>query len=160
VYFPRVVRLDDSDERVYETAAAAGEWAVPGAFVFLDLAVEQADGKTREAFRHGFLGTDSYGWSTLVQVDEISLAEFETVVERLARHFMQHHGAPDLAAARAAAQEEAAFAASICDHARHTLLALDREMGEEGIVENFRVVRPPSGLDHEKVKIWKMVDDE
>ena len=158
--FLRVVRLDDSDERVYQPAAAPGEWAVPGAFVFLDIAVEQADGKTREAFRHGFLGTDSYGWSTLVQVDEISPSEYAAVVERLAQHLVQRHDAPDMAAARAAAQEEAAFAASICDHARHTLLALDREIGEDGIVENFRVVRPPSGLDHEKVKIWKIVDDE
>lgn len=160
MHFPRVVRLDDSDERVYDAAAAPGEWAVPGAFVFLEVELETADGKTREAFRHGFLGVDSFGWSTLVQVDEIGLAEYATVVERLARHFVQRYNAPDTAAARQMAEEEAAFAVSICEHPRHTLLALDREIGEEGIVENFRVVRPPSGLDHEKVKIWKIVDDE
>jgi hypothetical protein len=158
--FPRVVRLDDSDERVYETAAAAGEWSVPGAFVFLEIDVEQAAGKTREAFRHGFLGTDSYGWSTLVQVDEITLAEYAAVVERLARHFVQCYNAPDIEAARQMARDEAAFAASICEHPRHTLLAVDRRLGEEGIEENFRVVRPPSGLDHEKIKLWKIVDEE
>lgn len=159
MYFPRVVRLDDSDERIYAAAAAAGEWAVPGSFAFLEIALEQADGKTREAFRHGFLGTDSFGWSTLVQVDEIGLAEYAAVVERLAQHFVQRYNAPDIAAARRMAQEEAAFAVSICEHPRHTLLALDRELGEEGIIENFRVVRPPSGVDHEKIKIWKIVDD-
>ena len=158
--FPRVVRLDDSDERVYETTAAAGEWAVPGAFVFLDVDFEQANGKTREAFRHAFLGTDSYGWSTLVQVDEITLAEYTAVVERLAQYFVQRYNAPNIDAARQMAQEEATFATSICEHPRHTLLAVDRAIGDEGIEENFRVVRPPSGLDHEKVKIWKMVDDE
>ena len=57
--FPRVVRLDESDERVYETAAAPGEWAVPGAFVFLEVDIDQASGKVREAFRHGFLGPGS-----------------------------------------------------------------------------------------------------
>lgn len=158
--FPRVVRLDESDERVYETTAAPGEWAVPGAFAFLDVDIAQADGKQREAFRHGFLGTDSFGWSTLVQVEEIALAEYAAVVEKLAQHFLQRYSAPTVDAARQMAQEEATFAASICEHPRHTLLAVDRTIGEEGIEENFRVVRPPGGLDHEKVKIWKMVDDE
>lgn len=160
MYFPRVVRLDDSDERVYETAAAAGEWAVPGSFAFLEVDVEAANGKARAAFRHGFLGTDSFGWSTLVQVEEIGLAEYAAVVERLAQHFVQRYNAPDVDAARQMAEDEAAFAVSICEHPRHTLLALDREIGEEGIIESFRVVRPPSGLDHEKIKIWKMVDEE
>jgi Family of unknown function (DUF6505) len=158
--FPRVVRLDESDERVYETAAAPGEWAVPGAFVFLDVDMVQADGKLREAFRHGFLGTDSFGWSTLVQVEEIALAEYAAVVERLAQHFVRRLDAPTIDAAREMAQEEAAFTISICEHPRHTLLAVDRTIGDEGIEENFRVVRPPSGLDHEKVKLWKIVEDD
>lgn len=160
MHFPRVVRLDDSDERVYDAAADPGEWAVPGAFVFLEVELENEDGKTREAFRHGFLGVESFGWSTLVTVDEISLAEYAAVVERLAQHFVRRYKAPDIAAARQMAEAEAAFAVSICEHPRHTLLALDREIGEDGIVENFRVVRQPSGLDHEKVKIWKIVEDD
>lgn len=160
MHFPRIVRLDDSDERVYETAAGAGEWAVPGSFAFLEVALETADGKKREAFRHGFLGTESFGWGTLVQVDEIGLAEYAGVVERLAQHFVQRYNAPDIGAARQMAEDEAAFAVSICEQPRHTLLALEREIGAEGVVENFRVVRPPSGLDHQKVKIWKMVDEE
>jgi hypothetical protein len=157
--FPRVVRLDDSDTRVYAKPARAGEWAVPGAFEFLELDLERADGGTREAFRRGFLGTESFGWSTLVQVDEIGLYEYTAVIERLARHFVAHHGAPDLTSARALAQEEAEFAASICNHPRHTLLALERAHGPEGIEENFRVVRPPSGLDHERIRLWTIEDE-
>src|SRR5690606_365043 len=113
----------------------------------------------REAFRRGFLGTESFGWSTLVQVDEIGLYEYTAVIERLARHFVAHHGAPDLTSARALAQEEAEFAASICNHPRHTLLALERAHGPEGIEENFRVVRPPSGLDHERIRLWTIEDE-
>jgi len=157
--FPRVVRLDPSDERVYEVAARPGEWAVPGAFAFLDADVERLEGKARQAFRSGFLGTETFGWSTLVQVDEISLYEYLQVIERLAAHFVERYGAPSLEAARAAAQEEAEFAASVCDHPRHTLLALERTLGAEGIEESFRVVRPPSGLDHERVKIWTITED-
>lgn len=157
--FPRVIRLDDSDERVYEIPAHPGEWAVSGAFAFLGLDLDRIGGKTREALRHGFLGTESFGWSTLVKVDEISETEYAAVIERLAAHFLQHYGAPDLETARTAAQEEAAFAASICKHPIHTLLSVERDLGEEGVVEHFRVVRTPDPLDHERLKIWTIVDE-
>jgi hypothetical protein len=158
--FPRVIRLDNSDERVYEHPARPGEWAVSGAFAFLGLDLDHIDGKTREAFRHGFLGIESLGWSTLVKVDEISDVEYAAVIERLAVHLMERYGAPDLDTARAAASEEAAFAASICKHPPHTMLAVERSTGEEGVVENFRVVRAPDPLDHERLKIWTIVDTD
>lgn len=157
--FPRVVRLDGSDERVYEAAARPGEWAVPGAFAFLAVDPAQLAGKAQQAFRSAFLGAESFGWSTLVQIDEISEFEYLALIERLAAHFVDKYGAPDLEAARAAAQEEAEFAASICDHPLHTLLALDRTLGEEGIEESFRVVPPPDGLDHGRIKLWTVEDD-
>ncbi|MFL6654330.1 MAG: DUF6505 family protein [Sulfurifustis sp.] len=159
MFFPRVIRLDDSDERVYETPSRPGEWAVPGAFAFVDVDVATLSGKTREAFRRGFLGTESFGWSTLVQVDEIGIVEYLAVIDRLAEHFVRRYGAPNVEAARDAAQEEAEFAASICNHPRHTLLALERELGEEGIIESFRVVAPPTGADHSRVKIWTATDE-
>ncbi len=158
--FPRVVRLDASDERIYEVAALPGEWAVPGAFAFLDVDTATLSGKARQAFRSGFLGTETFGWSTLVQIDEISVFEYLAVIERLAAHFVEKYGAPNLEAARMAAQEEAEFAASVCNHPRHTLLALERAVGAEGIEESFRVVQPPSGLDHEHVKLWTVEEDK
>lgn len=157
--FPRVVRLDNSDERVYERVARAGEWAVPGAFAFVDVDTAHLENKARQAFRHGFLGTETFGWTTLVQVDEMSVFDYLKVIERLAAHLVEKYGAPDLEAAHAAAQEEADFAGSICNHPRHTLLVLERALGPEGIEESFRVVQPPSGLDHERVKIWTVVED-
>ena len=152
--FPRVLRLDDSDRRLYETPATPGEWAVPGSFSFLDVDSESLSGKQRQAFRHGFLGTVSFGWSTLVQVDEINDEEYHAVIDRLANRFVMYHGAPDLALATAAAREEAEFAMSICDQQLHTLIALDREAGVEGIVENFKLVRPPNAGDHSNIKLW------
>jgi hypothetical protein len=160
MHFPRVVQLDDSDQRIFQPPARVGEWAVSGAFAFLAAEPGELDGKAREAFRHGFLGTRSFGWSTLVRVDNISDAAYAEVIERLAAHLLQHYGAPDLASARAAAQEEAAFAASICKHPLQTLLAVEREVGEEGIVENFRVAAAPDPLDHTRLKIWTIEDDD
>lgn len=157
--FPRAIRLDDSDVHVYDKPAAPGEWAVPGSFVFLDVDPDRLDSRKRQAFGHGFLGTESFGWSTLVEVAEISDNEYESVIKRLATHFVEHYGAPDLASALPAARDEANFAASICDHELHTLLILERELGEEGVVERFRVVRPPNAADHDKVKLWTFVDD-
>lgn len=158
--FPRTIRLDDSDAQVYDRPARPGEWAVPGSFTFLDVDPAKLTGKQLQAFGHGFLGTESFGWSTLVEVAEISEVEYQAVIDRLAAHFVEQHGAPDMAAALPAAREEADFAASICDHKLHTLLMLERESGEEGIVERFKVVQPPSAADHEKIKLWTFVDDD
>ena len=107
---PRTIRLDGSDEQVFERAAAPDEWAVSGAFAFADTPPEALRGKTAQAFARGFLGTKSFGWSTLVAVAEIGPGELEAVIEALARHFVECYGAPSLAAARPAAEAEAAFA--------------------------------------------------
>ncbi len=156
--FLRAIRLDQSDSHVYEVAAESGEWAIPGGFTFADVEPEALTGKTRQAFARGFLGTTSFGWTTLVEVAEISETEFEALIERLASHFVARYGAPDLAAARAAARAEAEFAAGLCEHKVHTLLALEREIGEEGIVERFKVIQPPREAQH--AKVWAIVEDD
>lgn len=158
--FPRVLRLDESDSQIYESLAMPGEWAVPGSFAFLDDDPIKLSGKRRQAFLHGFLGTVTFGWSTLAQVDEISETEYQGVIDRLAVHFVAHHGAPDIESAVTVAREEADFAASICDCDLHTLMALKREMSVEGIVESFKIVRPPSADDHSHIKLWSIEDDD
>jgi hypothetical protein len=51
-------------------------------------------------------------------------------------------GAPDPATARLAAEEEVAFAASLCDHASGTLLAVQRSVENGEIRERFRTLKP------------------
>ena len=47
------------------------------------------------------------------------------------------------------ARQEVEFAAGLCDYDLHTLLAVERSMGEEGITERFKVIRPAGdGLLH------------
>jgi hypothetical protein len=156
--FLRTIRLDASDEQVFERAAAEGEWAVPGAFAFAHAPPEELRGKTGQAFASGFLGLESFGWSTLVAVAEIDAAEIETVTEALARHFARHYGAPSLAAARRAAQAETDFARSLCEHPVNTLIAVARELGPEGIVERFRTIEPLARGRH--AKIWSIEPDD
>ena len=157
--FPRAIRLDESDAQVYDRTATPGEWAVPGSFVFVDKDPAELEGKVLQAFGHGFLGTESFGWSTMVEVAEISEFEYQGVIDRLAAYFVQSFGAPDIDTALPAAREEASFAASICDHELHTLLMLEREAGDDGIVERFKVVRL-NAADHSKIKLWSLDEDE
>jgi hypothetical protein len=138
----RTIRLDPSDTFVFERAAEPGEWAVSGAFMFADADPDGLAGKPRAAFRSGFLGVPSLGWSTLVQIVEASEADQIAVVEVLAKKLHESFGAPDLAAAGAAAEEEVAFAASLCDHPKDTLIALRRTFEDGAIREAFRTLRP------------------
>ena len=140
---PRTIRLDPSDTFVFERAADPGEWAVSGAFVFGDCNDPTALGqKQRVALRSGFLGIDSLGWSTLAIVTEATEADMQGAVERLAAHFLAQFGAPDHHAARIAAVEEVAFAASLCDHSPQTLLAVQRSVENDEIRERFRTLKP------------------
>jgi hypothetical protein len=129
---PRTIRLDPSDTFVFERAAEPGEWAVSGAFVFWNEDPAGLGQKQRVALRSGFLGIDSLGWSTLAVVTEATEADRQAMVERLAGQLLEKFGAPDASAARLAAEEEIAFAASLCDHPPQTLLAVQRsfESGE------------------------------
>ena len=156
--FPRTVRLDASDAQVFEKAASPGEWAVPGSFAFQDCRPEQLETKARLAFASGWLGTESFGWSSLVEVAEIDEAGFFQVVERLARHFVEHYGAPSLAEALPTARAQADDAAELCEHGVHTLLALEREMTDAGITERFRVIQPSRAKDH--AQIWSLVEED
>jgi hypothetical protein len=141
----RTIRLDPSDTFVFEQAAEPGEWAVSGTFIFWDVKPEQLAGKARAAFRGGFLGVDSFGWSTLVQIVEASEEDRQAAAEMLAQNLVTHLGAPDMAAARAAAEEELSFAASLCNHPTDTLIAVHRAHEEGAIREAFRTLRPKGG---------------
>ena len=156
--FPRCIRLDASDAYVFHRAAEPGEWAVSGSFAFADVDPAALDGKDLQAFKSGWLGTESFGYSTLVEVAEIDEAAFFQVVERLARHFVAAYGAPDVTSALPAARAEADDAAGLCGHKVHTLLALERDLTEQGVVERVRVIAPERAQDH--ARIWDVVPDD
>jgi hypothetical protein len=156
----RTIRLDPSDTFVFERAAEPGEWAVSGAFVFWNTDPETLEGKPRTAFRAGFLGVASLGWSTLVQIVEADEAEHTALVEALAEQLVKHFGAPDLAAARAAAEEEVAFAASLCNQPADTLIAVHRSTEDGAVREAFRTLRPREGAKPQRVFSFREVEGE
>ena len=141
----RTIRLDPSDTFVFEQAAEPGEWAVSGAFVFWDADPATLSGKARAAFRSGFLGVESLGRSTLVQIVEASEQDRAKVIETLAQKLVENFGAPDFVTARIAAEEEVDFAASLCDHTKDTLVAVHRTHEDGNVREAFRTLHPRAG---------------
>lgn len=152
----RTVRLDRSDAYSFAAPARPGEWAVSGAFAFSDAAPEALDGKDRIAFGQGFLGLESFGRSTFVSVATVADAEMAELADRLARHFVERYGAPDVEAARPVAADELAFMEKLCsEHPVNRLLAVERTFGPDGIVERFRMIDPPDPMAHNR--IWDIV---
>jgi hypothetical protein len=141
----RTIRLDPSDTYIFETAAEPGEWAVSGAFAFWGTDPGQLQGKARTAFRGGFLGIGSLGWSTLVQIVEASDKDRAGLVEALAQRLVEKFGAPDPTAARASAEDEVAFAESLAVQPADTLVAVHRSYEDGDIREAFRTLRPRNG---------------
>lgn len=136
----KTIRADPSDTFVFERAAEPGEWAVSGAFAFAHLDLATLAGKARAAFRSGFLGVESLGRSTLVQVVEASDQERMEATELLTQRLVESFGAPDLATARPAAEEEIAFAASLSHHSAGMLVAVARRYDNGETHEFFRTL--------------------
>jgi hypothetical protein len=141
----RTIRLDASDTFIFDKAAEPGEWAVSGAFAFWSSDPATLEGKARSAFRGGFLGVASFGWSTLVQIVEAEAADRAALVDALVQRLIEDFGAPDAVAARTAAQEEVVFVESLCNQPKDTLIAVHRSYDDGEVHESFRTLRPREG---------------
>ena len=156
----RAIALDPSDAFVFDVAAVSGEWAVSGAFRFCDQDPAKLTGKARAAFRSGFLGVKSWGWSTLVQIVPATEDDCQAVIELLASQLVDRFGAPDLAIARAAAEEEVAFAQSLCTHPISSLIAVHRAVNDGEVRESFRRLQLREGQGHSKAFSFMEVEDD
>jgi Family of unknown function (DUF6505) len=156
----KTVRADRSDTFIFDKAAEPDEWAVSGAFVFAHRDPASLAGKARAAFRGGFLGIDSCGWSTLARIVEASEADRAAALERLAAQLVRLFGAPDLCTARVAAEEEIAFAASLCEHPAGMLIAVSRRHEKNMTHEAFRTLQPSAQRKQAPVFSFANVPDD
>jgi hypothetical protein len=156
----RTIALDPSDTFVFDVPAAPGDWAVSGAFRFCDRDPAKLSGKGRSAFRSGFLGVQSWGWSTLAQIVHATDDDRRTLVELLARQLVERFGAPDLEAARLAAEEEVAFVQSLCTHPISTLIAVHRSASDGEVRESFRRLQLKEGQGHGKAFSFMEMEDD
>jgi hypothetical protein len=156
----RTIALDPSDTFVFDVVAEPGDWAVSGAFRFCDRNQAGLIGKDRSAFRSGFLGVQSWGWSTLVQIVPATEADRRKLVDLLANNLVDRFGAPDHALARAAAEEEVAFAESLCTHPVSTLIAVHRSAADGDVRESFRRLQLREQGGHSKAFSFMEVEDD
>ena len=103
------------------------------------------EGKARQAFRGGFLGVSTLGWSTLVQIVEASQADRARLVEALAQRLTDDFGAPDMEAAQTAAEDEVAFVENLCNEPQATLISVQRTYENGTVHETFSTLEPREG---------------
>ena len=156
----RTIALDPSDTFVFDVSAEPGDWAVSGAFRFCDRDPAKLTGKDRSAFRSGFLGVQSWGWSTLAQIVHATEDDRRAVVKLLARQLVERFGAPDLATAHFAAEEEVAFAQSLCTHPISALIAVHRSTSDGAVRESFRRLQLRDGQRRGRAFSFMEVEDD
>jgi hypothetical protein len=141
----RTIRLDESDDNVFERPADAGEWAISGGFEFSNWDENNLTGKPRQAFSNGWLSLESFGRATVVAVTSITDSEYQSLTAKLAQHFVDLYGAPDIDAALPVAKDELDHMQSMCeDHDDNTLLMVSRTLNDSGVHESFRFNSPQS----------------
>src|SRR3954468_4044120 len=145
---------------MFDVPVVSGEWAVSGAFRFCDQDPAKLSGKARVAFRSGFLGVQSWGWSTLAQVVPATEDDCQVLIELLARQLVDRFGAPDMAIARTAAEEEVSFAQSLCTHPISSLIAVHRSAGDGEVREGFRKLKLREGQRHGKAFSFMEIEDD
>ncbi|MEP4767373.1 MAG: DUF6505 family protein [Roseibium sp.] len=139
----RAIHMDESDQNVFFSPARTGEWCLSGGFEFSDWTDSDLVGKARQAFANGWLGLETFGRVTFVAVTPIEEAEYALLIERLAQHFVEVYGAPSVDAARGVASEELTYMADLCaEHDDNSLLAIQRELTDEGVKEGFTAIKP------------------
>ena len=128
-------------------------------FLFADIPPSDLSGKIKQAFSNGFLGTESFGFSTLVSVVNTRDDDVETLTDRSRRIRGTAGCAEPGGGAERPPREEIGFMAELClPHEAGTLLTISRELGENGITESFRSL--PKADSCAEQKIWTVIEDD
>lgn len=139
----KAVRLDPSDSLVYSEVGAAqdGEWLVSGSHA--GCAPTGATHRKPQCYcLTSFIGVVSHRRCAIAEVVAIDQVEYPQVIEPLVRHFMDDLGAPTLEAARAVAEDEAAYTADWCESfSPEVWIRVKRTPGDKGITEHYSVFR-------------------
>ena len=139
----RTLRLDISDDNVFEMPAPSGEWAISGGFGFSNWTEADLKGKARQAFSNGWYSIESGGRASFVGVCNITEAELEQLRQTLAQTFVECYGAPDIDAAYPVACNEIDQMRSMCeDFEDNTLLMVSRALTELGVEETYQSRAP------------------
>jgi hypothetical protein len=95
-----------------------------------------------------------------VQIVEAGETDRANLVEALATQLVERFGAPDLKLAAIAAEEEVAFAESLCSQPQDTLIAVHRTYEDGNVREAFRTLRPREGAKPARAFSFMEVEGE
>ena len=140
--FLKAVRLDDSDSRVFgaDGAATEGEWVVSGGYAVSGPAAGQRGPLTHRD--DTFIGVASHGRCSIAEVCEIDATAYQALIEQLAQHFLNDLGAPSPEAARAAAEEECAYTADLCESfSPEVWITVKRDETADGVGEHYSIFK-------------------
>ena len=156
--FAKTIRFDKSDLNIFPLASEEGELAVVGTFNFYNLKQQDLNGKIKQAFSNGFIGCNTFGYSTFVSLVNISKEELQQLKTNLGKFLIDNFGAPSQEMAEEAANEEINFMLDLCkNHEIGSLLSLSRTWEIDGIKEKFRNL--PKADSCAEQKIWTFVDE-
>lgn len=123
-----------------DVQAPAGEWAVAGAFRFAHRDPAGLMGRERRAFQASWLGLESFAPALQVIVAPIDAGTLDAIARRLAAHLLDAWALPSPEAAVDAAIEEIEMARRFASRPPGTVLALEREFNEQGLIERARLI--------------------
>ena len=121
-------------------AAPPGGWAVTGAFRYQHRDPATLLGRELQLFKSSWYAIGAFAPALHVEVAEIAPDALEQVARALAAHLLDAWNAPNPTMAVESAREEIEFALALCAHPRGTVLALQREFNEQGLIERAVVV--------------------
>ena len=148
------VQLDKSDYNVFPLSANAGEWSLTGTFSFVDFNPLNAGPKDQLAFKHGWLCTETYGRTSIVQVTSMSIEERTEILQSLTAFIFKHFDPPNETSAIRAAEHELMDMEDLCEHPLGTLLSIERTINENEINEKVTVIKKEDENLH--AKIWQI----
>jgi hypothetical protein len=140
--FLKAVRLDDTDSRVFGATGAAteAEWVVSGGYAVSGPATGRRGPLTHRD--NTFIGVTSHGRCSIAEVCEIDAATYRGLIEQLAAYFLNDLGAPSPEAARAAAEDECAYSADLCESfSSEVWITVKREETADGVGERYSVFK-------------------
>ncbi len=130
----RAVRLDDSDDRIFNACGAAkdGEWVVTGGYAVCDFdTAPRCDPPCH--CQASFLSVDSRRRCSIAEVVEVDEAGLESQVDALAWHLVKAWNAPSWDDARRVAEEEVRHTAEVCETlSPEVWITVKREPNPEG----------------------------
>ena len=130
----RAVRLDDSDEHVFRSCAAAreGEPVVTGGFAVCEFDTAPRCDPACHC-ESSFVAIGSRARCSIAEVVEVTDAQLEEQADALAWHLVKAWGAPSWEAAREVAGEELRHTAEVCESlSPEVWITVKRRRSEDG----------------------------